>query len=160
MNASNCRCESIRGDWRVKGQRLLLLLQSLRIKKERIMPENKRHNKPKAPVCKGAASGPLRPLPKVSNLVKMFNKKAIFDNKKGWGGRRGGVGETCCPEGAALSLRQRPTSLGWFLTRVSSRTSSVQTLTPCRSSGSSACPALCSAASETGFCRWKNGANA
>lgn len=54
------------------------------------MPENKRHNKPKAPVCKGAASGPLRPLPKVSNLVKMFNKKAIFDNKKGWwgGGRR------------------------------------------------------------------------
>lgn len=49
------------------------------------MPENKRlrYDKPRATVCEGAASGPLRPLPKVSKLVKMFNKKAIFDNKKG-----------------------------------------------------------------------------
>lgn len=64
------------------------------------MPEHKRlpYNKPKATVCKGAVSGPLRPLPKVSNLVKMFNKKASFDNKKGGGGER----ETCCPEGASL----------------------------------------------------------
>lgn len=55
------------------------------------MPENKRlrYDKPKATVCKGAASGPLRPLPKVSNLVKTFNKKAIIKSGEAGGKRRG-----------------------------------------------------------------------
>lgn len=114
------------------------------------MPENKRlrYDKPKATVCKGAASGPLRPLPKVSNLVKTFNKKAIIKSGEA-GGKRRGVQKERGFIGGRLSVLVS-------VRRVRSRTSSVQTLTPCRSSGSSACPALCSAASETGFCRREN----
>lgn len=51
----------------------------------------------------------------------------------------------CCPRLFLVFNR-------YFNPSIPVLSSLVQVLTPCRSSGSSACPALCSAASETGFC--------